>query len=40
VLAIARVNKLITIPGNSSTLHQAALSEEDIKLLEEEAEKA
>jgi hypothetical protein len=39
VLAIARVNKLITIPGNSSALHQAALSE-DIKLLEEEAEKA
>jgi hypothetical protein len=39
-LAITSANKLITIRGNSSALHQAALSEEDIKLLEEKAEQA
>jgi hypothetical protein len=37
LLANARV---INVPGNSSALHQAELSKEDIKLLEEAAEQA
>jgi hypothetical protein len=38
LLAIARTNKLITIQGNSAALNQAALCEEDMKLLAEEPE--